>query len=261
MDCRTARLFLDFQRPRAPELPPDDAAELARHLAVCPECDATAQSERRLDDHVGRAVRDVPLPEQGHERLLGRLKEERAAVVRGRVAWAARGLAVAAALLVVVWTWWHFIGSQPPKLDYFALRNADFEMSNARNGPEGVENWFQSHRQVMMTAPRQFDYSYLVDCDLTRVQGRVVPKLVFQRVEENGRTRALVFALAGGQFDLSDLRAQLANTPAEPNKLPEIVSLDRRLTLLDSDETLGTAYLVIYEGDKLDRLRLPEVGH
>ena len=57
------------------------------------------------------------------------------------------------------------------------------------------------------------------------------------------------------------LRAQLANTPAEPNKLPELVSLDRRLTLLEPDEPHGTAYLVIYEGDSLTPFCLNGEAH
>jgi hypothetical protein len=260
MDCRTARLLLDFQRPRAGELPADEAAELERHLAGCPECDAAWRAERRLDDHLGRAVRDVPVPDGLRERLLGRLKEERAAVLRRQVAWAARGAAVAAALLLGVFAWWHFVGSRPPHLDYIDRRDDDVVKYNARSA-EDVQNWFRDHRQVTMVAPKQFNYDYLAEYDLATLQGKVVPKLNFQRLDDTtGRTRARVYVLTPEQFDLGLLRTELDRTLTEPNRAPEIESHDRRLTLRDSDEAPGTTYLIIYEGDDLQPLYSPTVG-
>jgi hypothetical protein len=258
MDCKTARLLLEFQRPRGGELPADEAAALEGHLAGCPDCDAAFRTERRLDDYFGRAVRDVPLPDRLRERLLGRLQEERSAAVRRKLAWAARGLAVAAALLVGVFVWWHFIGSQPKPLDYQAALEEDFNKANARASAEGVQDWFRDNYQVMMVAPKDFNYAWLADMDLTTLQGRRVPKLVFQRPVG---AQAHVFVLGDDRFDLGTLRAQLANTPAEPNKLPELVSLDRRLTLLEPDEPHGTAYLVIYEGDSLTPFCLNGEAH
>src|SRR5262249_34683822 len=154
MDCRTARLLLDFRRPRGGELPAEDAADLERHLSGCADCDAAWRAERRLDDHVGRAVRDVPLPPGLRERLLGRLEEERSAVLRRRVAWAARGVAVAAAVLVGVFAWWHLVGSRPPELKYHELRDEDVTKYDARSA-EDVQDWFRDHRQVSMVAPKQ----------------------------------------------------------------------------------------------------------
>jgi hypothetical protein len=249
MDCKTARLLLDFQRPRAGELPADDAAALEGHLAGCPDCDAICRTERRLDDYFGRAVRDVPLPDGLRERLLGRLQEERSAAVRRQLAWAARGLAVAAALLIGMFVWWHFVGSQPKPLDFQAALEEDFTKANARASAEQVQDWFRDQHQVTMVAPKQFNYAWLADIYLTTLQGKRVPKLVFQLPVG---AQAHVFVLGDDQFDLGRLRTELANTPAEPSKLPELVSLDRRLTLLESDEPHGPAYLVIYEGDRLE---------
>ena len=67
MDCRTARHLLDYARPRVPELDRPDQEALDGHLAVCPECDALARAERQFDEHLGQAVRDVPVP-QGLDR-------------------------------------------------------------------------------------------------------------------------------------------------------------------------------------------------
>src|SRR4029077_16734904 len=106
--------------------------------------------------------------------------------LRRKLAWAGRGLAVAAALLVGVFAWWHFVGSQPPRLEYTDRRNDDIEKYNARTA-EDVQNWFRNRRQVTMVAPKQFNYDHLADYDLTTLQGKAVPKLIFQRWDDTGR--------------------------------------------------------------------------
>ena len=70
MDCRTARLLLDFARPRPAELAAEEAAALEGHLTGCPECDSLARTERQLDgddallaayrEHFGITLRHVP---------------------------------------------------------------------------------------------------------------------------------------------------------------------------------------------------------
>jgi hypothetical protein len=245
MDCKTARLLLDFNRPRWGELPADEAGELSRHLASCPECDAAGRAEHRLDEHFGRAVRDVPVPDGLRERLLERLKEERAAVLRRRVAWGARAAAIAAALLVATLLGWHFFGRQPATLKIDDVLVSDFEKYNDRS-PQTVENWFREHRNVAMVAPPQFNYGYLADYDLATLQGKSVPHLVFQRAEDTGVTRARVFVLTREQFDLSAL-------PGDP---PELESYGRRLTVWDSPEEPQTRYLIVYDGDSLQPLQV-----
>src|SRR5204863_3538530 len=95
MDCRTARHLLEFSRPRASELEEQDQDALNGHLAVCPDCDAMARAEREADQHLGQAIRDVPVPHGLRERLMRRLREEREAWLRR---WVARGLRVVAAV-------------------------------------------------------------------------------------------------------------------------------------------------------------------
>src|SRR5438067_12236471 len=99
MDCKTARLLLDFARPRAPEVEPDDADALDRHLADCPACAALAGDERRLDDALGRAMRQVAVPDRLRQQVLNRLEADRAEWYRR---WYGHGLrAVLAASLLV----------------------------------------------------------------------------------------------------------------------------------------------------------------
>ena len=256
MDCRTARLLAEFQRPRSGELPPDEANALECHLASCPECDAAVRAERRLDEHFGPALRDVPVPDGLRERLLSRLREARLAPIRRKLAWTARGVAVAATLLIGVFAWWYWIGSKPPHLDPETALYDDLGNYNARSAEE-VQDWFRDRKHVTMLAPREFDYSYLTWCGMAPLQGKEVPLLIFQRTED-AITRARVFVLAADQFDVGNLRIELANIPpAEPNKEPVIESVGRKLVLHDSAEAPGTAYVIIFDGDDLKPLHGP----
>src|SRR3954451_16962170 len=101
MDCKTARLLLLFDRPRAGEMGDDEARALQEHLALCGACAAAARAERRQDAHLGRATRDLPVPEGLRGRLVDRLAADRGARDRRRMLHGARALAAAAALLLV----------------------------------------------------------------------------------------------------------------------------------------------------------------
>src|SRR5690242_15755148 len=115
MDCRTARLLLDYARPAPAELPGGDAAALEGHLTACPECEALARAERQADDRLGRAVRDVPVPDGLRDRLLARLGAERRRWYPRRLTWGGGTLAgAAAALLLAFGLWRYFHPAQLP---------------------------------------------------------------------------------------------------------------------------------------------------
>src|SRR3954471_2773903 len=102
MECKDARLMLNFPQS-GPDAPSGDEADALRdHLGVCPECDAAFRAEARIDAHLGRAMRDVPVPAGLKEQLLKRLEEERAEALRKRILQAVRGFAAAAAVLLAV---------------------------------------------------------------------------------------------------------------------------------------------------------------
>jgi hypothetical protein len=246
MDCRTARLLLEFHRPRAGELPPEEAVELERHLACCADCDAAGRTAHRLDDYFGSAIRNVPLPDGLRERLLSRLSEQRGTALRRRLAWTARGLSVAAALLVGTLLWWHFTPSKLPQLDLAKLSSVDGEKHKLRSS-ESVTAWFHDRHNVSMIAP-PFDYDWLIECDMVDVQGVSVPRLVFYHDLGPDFTpvRATVYVLKQEQFDLKALQG-LDGTPVDGFSQPVQVWGPR------PSDRHDTAFLILFDGD-LDKL-------
>ena len=61
MDCRTARLLLEFTDSHPSEIEPSELENLELHLGECTACRSYAESERALEDHIARAMRAVPL--------------------------------------------------------------------------------------------------------------------------------------------------------------------------------------------------------
>jgi len=204
MDCKTARLLLDFARPLCPELEPADAEVLQPHLADCPECGPFAASERRLDDHLGRAVRDVPVPADFKQRLLNRLTKERDAWYRR---WIVRvGAAAAVVALVVMGTWYLW---PLPKPNVDQIQNAMSAKAVAKE--EAVADYFRQ-RGLSRVMPSQFNFGQLRDYYVEEFEGRRVPALVFWGEEpfpgsdRGTRVFAKVLVLSAGQFNLNDLK-------------------------------------------------------
>lgn len=108
MDCKSARLLLDFARPHARELEAEEADALDGHLDRCSDCHRLARDERQLDEHFGRAMRQVEVPAGLRERLTARLEAERGDWHRRRFAHLLRLTAAAAAVLLLSWTGWRW---------------------------------------------------------------------------------------------------------------------------------------------------------
>jgi hypothetical protein len=241
MDCRTARLLIDFHRARAGELAPPEAADLEGHLAVCAECDALTRAERRADARLAQAMAAVPLPDGLRDRLRDGLRAARRAAALRKLAWAARAAAVAAVLLLVVLlvVAWR---AQPRPLDLSGeLEKVMGDMTNP--DPERVEGVFAARYRVQMVAPRQFDYTALVYFGMGECQKKRVPVLVFAR----GDMWAMVYVVTAEQFNLKALgddagrfetngfHAQVARDPEQPD----------------------TAFVIIYTGDSLAPVQPP----
>jgi hypothetical protein len=231
MDCKTARVLLEFARPH--ELDAAEAQALDSHLASCGECDALARAERQLDEQFGRAVRQVALPAGLRERIVGQLQQERNIGRSRRVAWTRRIAAVAAALLLAALVGYLLYPSEPPDLRVDELQNRAFLQRGANR--ERVQEWL-SEQRGNLAAPAQFNYALLAYYGLEEQQKQRIPMLVFV----NGRDRALVYIISGKQFNLDAL---VRDRPAS--------SGGQSVAILADGEHPDIAYVVIYTGESL----------
>jgi hypothetical protein len=228
VDCRTARLLLDFARPLTTELEAGEAAALEEHLADCAECGALAQVERRFDDRVAVAMRAVAVPDALPARILTRLAAARSHSRRRHLLKASASLAAAAAVVFVV----VYLGFGRHKPVVITDPNEVWlEVAPPGDSAE-VANWFKERYHRSVAPPPQFDYRFLAFAGQAEFKDQRVPLLLFQR--EVGR--AYVYVLSERDFDVTALR-----TGGPPYKV---------LVLRHPDHP-GVAYLVAYTSDDL----------
>jgi hypothetical protein len=203
MDCRTARLLLEFVRPHATELEADDADGLEAHLCGCPECEALARSEHQLDDHIGHAIRDVPVPLGLRERILDRLGRERQDCYRRWMGRCLRVVAGTAALFLIAYLALQWRGRHLPRLDDpEEICKVALAPVLSPSDRQQTSQWFRSRGAVTELPPR-FDFAYPHVCGFADFKDQQVPHLIFM----HERTHAEVYILSPRQFDFGKLGA------------------------------------------------------
>lgn len=239
MDCDTARQLLAFDRPLANELAPPDAEALRTHLADCGDCGRLAQAERTFDAQIGQAIRAVPAPEGLRERLLMQLAADRDDWYRR---WLLRGTGIAAAVALLTWGLWSWLGQKPEPLSPQLVSHEFF----ARAGlpPAEVEKHFRE-RGVLMAAPPQFNYHFLTWYTLAEYEGRLVPYLEFRRADAVAR----VFVLSDRQFNLQNVPAML---PVDSG------GFKVEMQAFPVGGPPRFAFVIVYSGDSLDAFRVEE---
>jgi hypothetical protein len=240
MDCKNARLLLNFARPLGTELDATDAEALESHLADCPECGPLAQEERRFDDHLGRAMRTVPVPENLRERLLRHLAVERDAWYRRWVLRTAGAVAAAAAIVLVVWGGLLWYPRPVAAIDFTEIRP-----DRSASSPREVEEWFRSVYGIKTVAPSDnvLNYTWLTHYDLDDFQGQRVPMLLFSYNGHDSQTRAQVFIVTDKQF--SDLDEKVN----QPRKITGGYTVE----VFHDPDTPGVYYIAVYTDGSRDR--------
>jgi hypothetical protein len=241
MDCKTARLLLDFARPQARELGPEEAGDLESHLDRCSDCHGLARGQRQLDERLGRAMRLVEVPAGLRDQLLTRLESERGDWYRRRFARNARWAVAAAAVLVVAWAAWHWIVGQlrrpiDPGVVATAVQNSAAVDRRAQTQAAlkrlGVPAPLSPHLNYnLLIAPPSL-------AELPGVPGQRVAMLVFA---QNGRS-ATVYLVPAEQLPRGPLAVGEGTVKVE---------------VLPSEDEPYT-FLVVHEGDNLDWLQAPE---
>jgi hypothetical protein len=241
MDCKTARLLLDFVRPQANELEAEEAAALASHLDHCPDCHSQAHSERQLDACLGRAMRQVEVPAGLRDQLLAKLESERNDWYRQRFARNARRLAAAAALLVLGWGAWYWVLEHTlTPIDLGLV--LDGKQSESAEDPRTRTEATLRRMGVDTKLSPHLDYNFLAcppsQAELPGYPGQKVPMLVFER---GGRV-AWVYLIRKKAIS-PDTPAQIGGGTFKAELLPS--------------EGEPYRFLIIHDGVNLDWLRPP----
>jgi hypothetical protein len=197
MDCKNARLLLDYSRPLGTDLDAGEAEALESHLADCPDCGSLAQDERRLDDYIGRAVRAVPVPENLRADLLRRLAAERDAWYRRWLLRSAGAVAAAAGIILLVWG-----GLLVHQRFRPSFEPSDISVDRSTSSPREVEEWFRTAHGVKTVAPSDnlLRYTWLTYYGLEDLQGQRVPMLLFTYNGHDSQARAQVYIVTDKQF-------------------------------------------------------------
>lgn len=231
MDCKTARQFLDFARPRRPELDAAELEELEAHLAECPDCGPLAQAERQMDNRLAQAMQTVPVPADLRGRVLKRLQSERTLQAQKKRRWISVP-AAAAVLLIAVGLGWKLL-QKPAHIDGPAAAQEAFDkIINPQ--PEVVERYFRGEG-IRTVAPADANYGLLRYYAVASFQGKQVPFLLFT----DGRNDVQVFILPAKDFDVSEaaLNQQMVGSGWK--------------TEIRYDSSRSYGYLVIYLGEEL----------
>ncbi len=249
MDCKTAQLLLDCARPHCNELDAEDANALEDHFAGCPDCAALARTERHLDEHLGKAMRNVEVPDTLRAHLLNRLDAERNDWYKR---WAGHGLrtavAVAACVLLVVggvagYLQYRYANRSAPNLDDLTWEYKQREQSP----PERADVEAAFKKQGLVTVLPDFKYDNLRTYGIADFQGVQVPQLVFA-VNGDGmntpRENAIVYVLSSKQFQLKDL------TTSTPSPSGYQYSVD-----VQHQPGGSFAYVVVHTGNNYDWLK------
>ncbi len=243
MDCKTARLLLNFARPQARELQAEEAGALEGHLDRCPDCHGLARGERHLNECLGKAMRQVEVPAGLRDQLLARLDSERGDWHRRRFAQGARMAAAAAAVLLLGWAAAHWlIHRAQPSID---LEQVAGVVNNAAAEDPRIKLEAALKRMGVDTPlSPQLNYNLLIAppslAELPGYPSQHVAMLVFS---QNGR-HATVYLVSA-------------------NQLPDgaAISVGGATYKVDALPAAGGdpyTFLVVHDGDNLDWLRPSE---
>jgi hypothetical protein len=243
MDCSTARLFLQFQRPNAQDLDGPEARELSEHLAHCTQCNALARTERRLDQHLGRAMRAVEVPEGLRTEILRRVAAERSAWYRRWFGKATRWVAAAALVLLVLgagYSWWYFRPPGPIAADHVAM---DY---NVRRPDLNEVNCIFKRLGSAPCAPTFVNYAYLSArpgmVELPGYENVKVPHLVFMDADRSRKRFVEIFVLGNQKYRVEDIEKDGGYTYS--------------LQVYQDPDNRKDTYLILYTGDNWEWLKV-----
>ena len=244
MDCNTARLFLPFHRPGGRDLDGPEAADLDHHLAQCNECNTLSMTQDRLDESLGKAMRNVEVPRGLRNQILERLAAQPSRKPRRWIGHSVRGLSAAAAVLLLVAGWFVFYDPIRRPLDA-----ADVFVSYNFSRPDREQGNVQLRQLgAGAGAPTFVNYAFLTGSPslavLPGTQGDKSPVKVPQLVFQQGERNAVIYVVSRKTFRVE-----------EPTNHTEGYAYRLEVVQPEGSEF---AYLVLFTGNSWDWLKVSD---
>lgn len=243
MDCIHARLVMVLHNREARELDADARAALEQHLEVCADCLAWSHQEGRVDETIGAAVRNVPVPAALPSKILHQLEQRRPA---RRGPWLS---AAAACLLLSMSAAGYMWYAQKPDVSLVLVQDhvAIGEIFTAKD----VENDFAG-LNMPIKVPAEFNFEHYKDHIIADVQGLRVPRIdFFSRNDEQGNgTLAYVYIFAKDRFHMVDVMSL-------GQDFGPIVTSKHRIESRNFADCPGYVYVIVYTGRQPSFLRPP----
>jgi hypothetical protein len=204
MECNIARQLLAFRRSGGPaELAPEDAADLARHLAACPPCAAAARRQEAFDTAVATAMKGITVPSGLRDKLLTDALAKQGALLRRKIY---SQLLVAATLFLGVALTpgiANLLTRQTLDSEYIANRDTE-----RMDSPEQAVQVWLTKKGLPTDYLSNYDYALHAGHGTEPLGDEEASVVKFQTWRPNERRpdTARVFILRDSQFDTSKLR-------------------------------------------------------
>jgi hypothetical protein len=244
MDCPNIRQLLAYRRPGGPpELAPEDASVLDRHLAGCPSCASAARRQDGFDAALGAAMQAVTTPVGLRDRLLTD------ALARSGAIWRRTVYQYVTAAAILVMTALTTAGVGLLLRPTFDTDQVAAEFGTRYEVPEPAVRNFLSNADVPLTLPRDFNFALFDGIGYEKIEGRMVPWVQFRLPPQPGANRpdsARVLIVRKSRFKLDTDRFRTTQN-----------SFFNVLAIPDNGQAVG--YVILFTTPKLDIFLNPTV--
>jgi hypothetical protein len=243
MDCIHARLVMVLHSREAQELDASARAALDQHLEVCADCLAWSHQESRVDETIGAAVRNVPVPEALPSKILHQLEQRRPSRRGSWISAAAAALLLGASFGGYMWY------AQNPEVSIEVVQRY-VQISEILTAKD-VENDF-AEMSMPIKVPAEFNFDHYQGHMIADVQGRRVPRIDFFSPNEgqgNG-TLAYAYIFARDRFHMVDVMSL-------PQDFGPIVTSKHRFETRNFPDHPGYVYVIVYTGSQPFFIRPP----
>ncbi|GEM_PF-3487496 len=232
MDCIHARLLIVLQGRDSHELDADGRAALEAHLEQCAACLAWSNQESRVDEVIGKAIQNVPVPAALPSKILYALEHQRRP---RRVPW----LSAAAACLVVGLSIGGYVWYTDKPVLTLQIFHEFVSLQEIVTANDIVE-LFAAQDGLTVEIPQQFNFDHYNGSSIARWRGHKIPRLEFVNRGDGEPRAAVVYVLAKDRFNLEEIAKAVGEPP--------VVTSNHQLEVRRFTDHPGFVYVIVYAG-------------